>query len=392
MTNNATSTFLCLSYKETLAPLYHSGATGGPGGPKCSPCETTKLICQTPLSVSDDPPCTFPTCHVPEVKISVPIEATGKMSEEEEKEAGGERAVEDPNRDRGEPQEVAEEEEVDNGFRLLTSSCVCVVPVRQPLEVGENEDCSQAVSPGTPGICSCGSESRKDEKQKEDSGIAQSPGDKSLRIGDRLLLSRSDTATAPLVSLPSPLTHSSSSPPCSPLSKLGPRPGRDQAGVKCPPTDSLLLSQESDTLTSPKMTSPSPGDPSKLPMDLSLEQGRGLSCGDSRGPKLSSAEAQLECSPESLHSQLTEPPLTSGWSKFNINARTPVRAEECARLPNGIHKLPGRLRPLCLHDRRVSSVHLNPQFSRSQFAVRTTRKSMNVVQRCIVPATKQKKP
>lgn len=331
MTNNAISTFLCLSYKETLAPLYHSGATGGPGGPKCSPCETTKLICQTPLSVSDVDPCTFPTCHVPEVKISVPMEATGKMSEEEEKEAGGERTVEDPNRDRGEPQEVSEEEEVDNGFRLLTSSCVCVVPVRQPLEVGENEDCSQAVSPEMPGICSCGSESRKDEKQKEDSGTAQSVGDKILRIGDRLL-SRSDTATAPLVSLPSPLTHSSSSPPCSPLSELSPRPGQDQAGVKCPPTDSLLLRQESDVLTSPKMTSPSPGDPSKLPMDLSPEQGRGLCCGDSRGPKLSSAEAQLEYSPESLHSQLTEPPLTSGWSKFNINMRMPLRAEECARL------------------------------------------------------------
>lgn len=294
--------------QETLAPLYHSGAAGGPGGPKCLPCDTTKLICQTPLSMSDDTPCTFPT-SAPEVTISVPIEATGKTSEEEE--ANGERAVEDPNRGPGEPEEVSEEEEVDAGFRLLTGSCTCVVPVRQPLEVGENEDCSQAVSPGTPGICLCGSESRKDEKQKEDSVTPQNIWDKSFGNGDRMLLSKSDTSTAPLVSFSSSLTHSSYSPPCTPLSELGPQQCQDQKGIKSPLTDILLLRQELDGLTSPKTTSPSARDLLKPPVDLSPEQGRGLSFGDSRASKLSSSEAQLECTPESLHSQLTEPNLTS---------------------------------------------------------------------------------
>ncbi|CAF97951.1 unnamed protein product, partial [Tetraodon nigroviridis] len=177
--------------------------------------------------------------------------------------------------------------------------------VRQPLEVGENEDCSQAVSTGTPGICSCGSESRKEEKQKEESVTAQTVGDKSLGNGDGMSLSKSGTATAPLVFFSSPLTRSSYSPPCTPLPELGPQLCRDQTGIRVPSADSLLLGQESDGLTSLKTTSPSAKAPSEAPLDLSLEQGRGLSC------KLSSAEAQLECPPESLHSQPTDPTLTS---------------------------------------------------------------------------------
>lgn len=372
---NVTNTFLCLSRKETLAPLYQSTAAGGPGGPKCSPCETSKLICQTPLTVSDESPCTYPT-PAPEVKISVPIEATGKASEEEEEvEANGERAIEDPNRGRGEPEEVSEEEAVDDGFRLLTGSCTCVVPVRQPLEVGENEDCSQAVSPGTPGICSCGSESRKDEKQKEDSVATQTGGDKSFGNGDRMLLSRS------VQEFPSPLTHPSCSPP---LPELGPQLCQDQAELKSPQTDSLLLRQELDGLTSPKTASPSAGDPLKPPMNWSPEQGRGLSCRDSRGSKLPSAEAQLECPPESLHSQLTEPNLTSGWSEFHIHA--PIQAHPSRRMCTFVCQMAliscqadpvlfvcvGAL-PQYFH--RVSSVHLIPQFARSEFAVQATRKN-----------------
>lgn len=314
--------FFGCSCKETLAPLYHSGAAGGPGGPKCSPCESTKLICQTPLSVSDDAPCTFPA---PEVKISVPVEAPGKTSEEEE-EANGERTVEDPNRGRGEPQEVSEEEEVHGGFRLLNGSCTCAAPVRQPLEVGENEDCSQAVSPGTPGICSCGSESRKEE-----SAAATTVGDKSFGNGDRMLLSKRDTAAAaaaPLVSSSSPLTRSSSSPPRTPPSEPGPRPRRVQPGIASPPlADSSPWRRESDGPTSPKTTSPSEAN-----VDLSPEQSRGLSCRDSGGSTLSSAEAQLECSPESLHSQLTEPDLTSGWSTFQHPPQSPYEQKDaCVR-------------------------------------------------------------
>lgn len=305
ITNSATNTFLCFSCQETLAPLYHSGAAGGP---KCSPCETSKLICQTPVSVSDDASCTF-TTSAPEVKISVPIEATGKTSEEEAA-SGVVEAVEDPNRGRGEPEEVSEEEQVGGGFPLLSASCTCVVPVRQPLEVGENEDCSQAVSPGTPGTCSCGSESRKDEKEKEDSVVTQTVGDKSVGNGDRML-SRSGTAPDAPVSFSSPLTHSSYSPPCTPLPELDPRLCQDQAAINPPLTDSLLK-QELDGRTSPKTTSPSAAEAAKPPVDVSPEQGRAPSCRDSGGSKLSAPEAQLECSPESLHSQLTEPTLTSG--------------------------------------------------------------------------------
>lgn len=309
--NSATYTHLCFSYKETLAPIYNSGGAGGPGGLKCSPCETTKLICQTPLCVTDETPCTFPT-PVPEVKLSVPIETTGKNSEDEG--ADEERVVEDPSRGCGEPVEVSEEEEAHGGSRLLTGSCTCVVPVRQPLEVGENEDCSQAVSPGTPGICSCGNEGRKDERENEDSVKTQTGGDKSFGNRDRMLLSKSETSTAPLVSFSSPLTQSSIGPP---LYELGSQSSQGQAGI-----------EELDRVTGvasvgPKTTSPS--DPA-----LSPEHGQGLSCGDSEGTKLSSVEAQLECAPESLHSQLTEPNLTSGWSKMqqiclNMHSNTRTR-------------------------------------------------------------------
>lgn len=320
--NNAAYTFPCFTCKETLAPLYHSGAAGGPGGPKCSPCETTKLFCQSPPSETNEAPGTFPT-SVPEVKITVPIETTGKMTGEVE--TKGERLVEDSNQGCGEPEEVSEEEEADSGSRLLTGSCTCDVPVRQPLEVGENEDCSQAVSPGTPGICSCGSESRKDEKLKEDSVKTQTGGNKSFGDRDRMLLSKSETATAPLVSFSSQITHTSISPPSTPLSELCPQLSQDQAGIRSPLSDGSLLKQEElDGITSavsvgPK-ASPSARDPLKPPGALSSDQGLEHSCGDIRGSKLSSAEDQLDCTPESLHSQLTEPNLTSGWSKFNKHA------------------------------------------------------------------------
>uniref|UniRef100_A0A3B5K468 Tumor necrosis factor receptor superfamily, member 11a, NFKB activator n=1 Tax=Takifugu rubripes TaxID=31033 RepID=A0A3B5K468_TAKRU len=98
-----------------------------------------------------------------------------RIQQSEEVEAHGDRVAEDSNQGCGEPEEVSEEEEGDSESRLLTGSCTCDVPVRQPLEVGENEDCSQAVSPGTLGNCSCGSEIRKDEKQKEDN-VKTSPG------------------------------------------------------------------------------------------------------------------------------------------------------------------------------------------------------------------------
>ncbi|KAG9347900.1 hypothetical protein JZ751_003917, partial [Albula glossodonta] len=40
-----------------------------------------------------------------------------------------------------------------------SGSCSCVLSMKEPMEVGENEDCSQAVATGLTRACSCGSES-----------------------------------------------------------------------------------------------------------------------------------------------------------------------------------------------------------------------------------------
>uniref|UniRef100_A0A8C2ZZ78 Tumor necrosis factor receptor superfamily, member 11a, NFKB activator n=1 Tax=Cyclopterus lumpus TaxID=8103 RepID=A0A8C2ZZ78_CYCLU len=284
---------LFLLFQETLAPLYHSGAGGGlGGGPKYIPCETTKLICQAPHSPADEHPCTFPT-SVPDVKVSLPL--TGERTEEEG--TKGKIVMEDQSEGPGEPEEVSEEEEVASVSPLLAGSCVCVIPVHEPLEVGDNEDCSQAVSPGTPGTCSCrgldGDESGKEERI----GSVRTGGN-----GENEL--------------------------CLPLSQAQIRPE-----FKLHLTDRSLVKQEElyrlastdststengttspMTSVSPLMTSSSVGD---LYLDKpteasSPEQGQGLSWRDGKGIKLSSGELDLECSPESLHSQLTEPTLTSG--------------------------------------------------------------------------------
>ncbi|XP_018609806.2 tumor necrosis factor receptor superfamily member 11A-like [Scleropages formosus] len=46
-----------------------------------------------------------------------------------------------------------------------SAPCSCAFPVRGPLEVGENEDCSQAVAPG---VCSCGAETVQKRPPCED--------------------------------------------------------------------------------------------------------------------------------------------------------------------------------------------------------------------------------
>ncbi|XP_019110412.2 tumor necrosis factor receptor superfamily member 11A [Larimichthys crocea] len=325
--------------QETLAPLYHSGAGGGcPGGPKCTPCETTKLICQAPHSPTDE---TFPT-SVPDIKVSLPL--TGELTEVEG--TKGKTAMEDQSEGSGEPEEVSEEEEVVSVSPLLAGSCVCVIPVREPLEVGENEDCSQAVSPGTPATCSCGGldgdESSKEEKSESirpDNGGEKSDGNQD----DRMVLSKSDTGVQSLVSLSPPLLHTSSViPPPSPLPELCLPLSQVQARSEFKPhlADRSLVKQEElyrlmstdststensttspVTSVSPLMTSPSVGDLylDKSPEGSSPEQGQGLSWGDSRGNKLSSVESELECTPESLHSQLAEQTLTSGQVSGNHN-------------------------------------------------------------------------
>lgn len=325
--------------QETLAPLYHSGAGGGigggPGGSKCTPCELTKLY-PPPRSPTDEPLCTFPT-SVSDVKVSLPF--TGEMKEEEG--TKGKTVMEDQSEGSGEPEEVSEEEEVVSVLPLLAGSCVCVIPIHEPLEVGENEDCSQAVSPGTPATCSCGGldgdESGKEEKSES---VRADNGEKGDGNQEKVL-SKSETSVAALDSLSPPFFHTSSvitpSGPipelCLPLSQAHVRPEfkpdlTDRSLVKqkdlyrLASTDSTLT-EKNPTVTSvsPLMTSSSVGDLylDKPPESSSPEQGLGLSWRDSRGNKLSSVESELECSPESLHSQLAEPTLTSGQVSGNNN-------------------------------------------------------------------------
>ncbi|KAM9333592.1 tumor necrosis factor receptor superfamily member 11A [Pholidichthys leucotaenia] len=322
--------------QETLAPLYHSGTGGGigggPGGPKCPPCEMTKLICQAPHSPSEDPTCTFPT---PASVIKVSLPCTEELTEKEI--VKGKMAIEDQSEGSGEPEEVSEEEEVGSVSPLYAGSCVCVIPVREPLEVGENEDCSQAVSPGTPGTCSCGGldgeENAKDDKK--DSEGADVGGESQEQID----LSTSETDLVSLVSLSTPLLQTSSViPPSSPLpelclTKVGPDitlPLTDESAEKqeglcrLTSTDSTTIKNSSSSamsLVSPLMNSSFVGDhyTNKPTEALNLEQGQLMSCGDSRENKLGSGESELECTPESLHSQLAEPPLTSGQVSGNNN-------------------------------------------------------------------------
>ncbi|XP_035513427.1 tumor necrosis factor receptor superfamily member 11A isoform X1 [Morone saxatilis] len=321
--------------QETLAPLYHSGAGGGigggPGGPKCTPCETTKLICQAPHSPTDETPCTFPA-SVPDVKVSLPI--TGEMTEGEG--TKGKTVMEEQSKGSGGPEEVSEEEEVVSVSPLLAGSCVCVIPIHEPLEVGENEDCSQAVSPGTPGTCSCGGFDGERDEEKSESVRADNGGEKHDGNPDKMVLSKSETGVASLLSLSPPLLHTSSviSPSgplpelCLPLCQAQVRPEftlhlTDRSVVKqeklyrLASTDSTSTENSTTsamTSVSPLMISSSVGDLYlDKPADASSpEKGQGLSCGDSRGNKLSSLESGLECAPESLHSQLAEPTFTSG--------------------------------------------------------------------------------
>ncbi|XP_039983543.1 tumor necrosis factor receptor superfamily member 11A isoform X2 [Xiphias gladius] len=324
--------------QETLAPLYHSG------GPRCTPCEMTKLICQAPHNPTDEPTCTFPT-SVPNVKVSLPFK--GEITEKEG--TNRKTLVEDQSEGSGEPEEVSEEEEVLSVSPLLAGSCVCVIPVHEPLEVGENEDCSQAVSPGTPGTCSCGGldgerdgdESGKEEKSESvraDNGREKNDGNQ-----ENIVLCKSETGAASLVSLSLPLLQTSSVvPPSSPLPELCLPLSQALVSLEFKPylTERLPVKQEqlyrlacmdststeNSTISvmnsvSPLMTSSCVGDLylDKSPETSSPEQSQGLSWEDSSGNKLSSGESELECSPESLHSQLAEPTFTSGQVSGNHN-------------------------------------------------------------------------
>lgn len=270
---------------------------------------------------------------VPAIQVSLPF--TKKMTGKDVVE--GKMATEDQSKGSGEPEEVSEEEkEVVSVSRLLTGSCVCVIPVREPLEVGENEDCSKAVSPETLGSCSCrwldGDGSGKEDKN--DNKRADKSEEKAGGNLKKTVLSTSETGITPLVSFSPPLLHTAAATPSTsplielylPLSQVSPEfkfhraersPVKQDGLHRLTSTDSTSTEHSTTsavTLVSPLLSSSSVGElyMDKPPEATGPEQDQGDACGDSRGNKLSSQESEMECSPESLHSHLADPNLTSG--------------------------------------------------------------------------------
>ncbi|XP_051910769.1 tumor necrosis factor receptor superfamily member 11A isoform X2 [Hippocampus zosterae] len=310
--------------QETLAPLYQSGAGGSL---KYIPCETTKLFRQAPrTNDGDEPPRTSVPC-APAVTVSLP-QTTANANEGLQREA----VTEGQSQGSGGPEEVSEEEELTGVSPLLPASCVCSVQVREPLEVGENEDCSQAVSPGSLRTCSCGGphvERRPEEERSEG-------------VGDAHVVT-SEPSIASLVSFSPPLLRSSSAGPasgsapelCAPLSKARPRPefkghlkdmspAKQKGYYRLESTDSSSTDNSGPSVTtsvSPLKSSSSIGDLySERPQEASgQEQRDGASLEDSRGKTLLSVDTELQCPPGSLQSQLAEPTLTSGQVSGNHN-------------------------------------------------------------------------
>lgn len=291
--------------QETLAPLY-SGVSGGlPGGPKSTPCETTKLVCQVPITPNDEPLCPFPTA-LP-VKDPLPCTVEGM-----EKEASREKTHSlDLSEGSGEPEEVSEDE--GEMSSVPTASCGCVPSVQEPLEVGENEDCSQAVDPGTLGMCCCGG----------------SDGEERKRNSDKQIKTDFVTGDVSLVSLPSSGICLSNPELCLPLSKADTKLGTQSIDLKLEEPYKLrcLDSTSTDNNNSvasaagssvgPLMTSSFVGDLYRnKPGECTTP---GPSCEEKGTNKLSSGDCELDCPPESLHSQLVEPTSTSGQVSGNHN-------------------------------------------------------------------------
>ncbi|XP_062336356.1 LOW QUALITY PROTEIN: tumor necrosis factor receptor superfamily member 11A [Osmerus eperlanus] len=323
--------------QETLAPLYHSGGGGG-GGDKsliqsCPLCETTSLIQGDPCTPSEPPL----TCPSPAPALSIKLPLTPPRQGEEE---GG--------------------EEGSCASPLLACTCVCVPSVREPLEVGENEDCSQAVNPGTLGPCYCrvgqGEEGGREEGERDEGeegerdGEGDEEGERDEGEGVRTEGQQSTStqggqsqsgATTPPSSLPpSPLLASSFLSPadvspdlCPPLTQARAevrgqltdrslQKGRSLYGLK----DGLGSAPGSDTIPSPpptvtSLTLTANGEPSSEPSSEAsteeLDQGHSLR--DSGGDKLSPRDVDLEFSPKNLQSDLAETVLTSGQVSGNHN-------------------------------------------------------------------------
>uniref|UniRef100_A0A3P9IFP5 Tumor necrosis factor receptor superfamily, member 11a, NFKB activator n=1 Tax=Oryzias latipes TaxID=8090 RepID=A0A3P9IFP5_ORYLA len=317
-----TALFLCL--QETLAPLYHSAPAGGgieaaPGDPRCFPCQETKLVCQDPHSPENEP--LRPSASIGACAcLLLPEQPTEKGGMEEKT------AAETQSEGSGEPEEVSEED-FSSVSPLLAGSCVCVIPVCEPLEVGENEDCSQAVSPGMTGTCSCGAlEDGNEDRSKR-------PRERANGSQEKMALTTSETCEVPLTSCGVP----PSSPPerCLPASQAQvmeqPRSDlTDGSPVKTVElyTQTSLHSTfkgnsttSTVTLASPSLTSASVGDLYlEKPLESSsADQSLGPSWRNSREKRFPLGDSELECSPESLHSQLAEQTPTSGLVSGNNN-------------------------------------------------------------------------
>lgn len=335
-----TNLSVCVSLQETLAPLYHSGGEGGGvGGQNCTLCERTCLIV-----LADTPSETRHTCPtaIPGDRVKLPpIKEMKEERREEEDEGMGSEGS-------GEAEEVSEdgvcEEVVPDGVceevvpedvcvsPLWAGSCVCVLSVREPLEVGDNEDCSQAVNPGTLGTCSCGGEGeskggekdeRKDggrERAKVVEGLQVKSSERSSHISSPFSLSPTSSPLSPddrSCDLYPPLTQVRSEIKGQLIDSAqgkGEELYRLDCSISSTPTTKPMPPLTSTISPYPSMTSVTVGDrQSELTSEASSsEQNQGLSWRDSGGNKVSSGGSELDCAPESLQSQLTEPALTSG--------------------------------------------------------------------------------
>ncbi|CAL8292965.1 unnamed protein product [Lota lota] len=359
-------------------PLYHSGARTmgagaaevGPGEPNYIVCETTKLICQAPHSLPPEP--LYPRAiHTPcdDTKVSMLCTALTEVSEQErEQEVMSLRrklGAEEGSERSGEPEEVSddeggeeekgkkekeeeEKEEVEEGDgpSLLVGSCVCLAPAREPLEVGENEDCSQAVSHGALSACSCGGGQGRgrDEGPRWREGVSEVTSRGRVDGGGSENIENSGLSlihtTTPTQRVPSSplrelcLPHTQTQTKTRPELNFHPS---ERPQVQSLETNRLTSTDSDSAKTSVPSTAfipssslqPVPILMSPLPAgDLYLgttheasntEWSQGVSWGHSGGNKLLSGGLELECPPESLQSQLAEPAPTSGQVTGNHN-------------------------------------------------------------------------
>ncbi|KAL1006605.1 hypothetical protein UPYG_G00074360 [Umbra pygmaea] len=287
--------------QDTLAPLYHSGREGSTvAGQNCPVCESTCLT-----GLAHNPSETLHTCptavHVDRVKLPPTQQMEQERREDEDEGVGSEGS--------GEAEEVSEEGVSEGVSPLWAGSCMCVLSVREPLEVGENEDCSQAVDPGTLGTCSCG-------------------GEGETREGDRVMEDLQGKCSERRYDPSSPSSLVSPTVPSCDLSLTLPQ-ATDNSQVKGEELYRLNCSMSSTPIieATPTSTSTSFSESFGTPVAMgdrrpehncgpdSGEPDQGISWRDSEGTKLS----ELVCTPGSLQGQLTEQALTSGQVTGNHN-------------------------------------------------------------------------